>query len=901
MAITFSCGTCRRKYSVPDNLAGKQRRCAGCGNVLTVPPPVAQDDDLPSLDDLADAPPPPPPPVPAARPARRTAAATSGAALPSASPPRASDFPASRRWSVGNHAFLGDDAARLISMLLVLAMACVSAWLCYRVGNQMLDRNAIPDELRPRFFAYVAVLAVWTLVLFAAVVTPAVMGVSSLAASWTKGALPDSAYLRTAGALSLPYMLWLGAFLVQGREHRDLRVTLALLSPFALFAGLKELAGLGKWLRSGIATALAIVVLVVAALVVKPVSGYVAQAGQKIAGIDRESLQAWAKANPDKVRAMREARYVASGGGASGGAGGNAPPAVSSAPDPLAGKIEPLQKEIDDAAAAAPRQTREQIRAKREQLVQQLQAMKPADALSHLYTRAEHALARLSSAEGEAPSEAPPANLYQPISAAPLAVPKAEEADFATETYAFKTLRVRPLKESSIDLAAFGERALFQRWTLDHWAKIQLAVEPATDPKQRRPWVADRDVIAHLAAQKNLFAVVMPGDPQVLDGQLNGLSWTRVQPNPHAASRGDGIIYAARLPDASWAIVRLTVRGAGREQIALADKFIQGIRFAQPNDPPALDPFDPAVVVKRFDNLSDDPSPVLRAAGAKGITALMQYVAAKGNQAPHRAQQLLDELAQSQPTAVAGGVTASPGQGLVPQPRPSPGGVRRPIGGAATAAPAGAVDARAALVMLQGGGSVFDKRSAVQLLAGAVPGPNDPRDEVATALENLLIGDNAHFLGEDASAALAVWWRPQTVTIMLPLLGEDVFPPSRRQNAMRVLSKTGDKRAVLPIVRWIIKDPETTVTALTAMGPVAEDEVVKLLREKDPKVRGNAARILEQIGTNKCLIELRRASNDPRDAMAASIAKAALDTVMARVKAAKPATPAATRPATAAA
>jgi HEAT repeat protein len=107
---------------------------------------------------------------------------------------------------------------------------------------------------------------------------------------------------------------------------------------------------------------------------------------------------------------------------------------------------------------------------------------------------------------------------------------------------------------------------------------------------------------------------------------------------------------------------------------------------------------------------------------------------------------------------------------------------------------------------------------------------------------------------------------------------------------MKILPCTHDRRAVFPIIRWIIKEPEKVVTALKLMGPVAEDEVVKLLREKNADARKHAARILEEIGTGKSLAELHRASNDPRDKPAAEAAKLAEDTVRARVKEKKPAT-----------
>jgi HEAT repeat protein len=203
----------------------------------------------------------------------------------------------------------------------------------------------------------------------------------------------------------------------------------------------------------------------------------------------------------------------------------------------------------------------------------------------------------------------------------------------------------------------------------------------------------------------------------------------------------------------------------------------------------------------------------------------------------------------------------------------------------------------AVVEMMKSDKSSFDKRDAIRQLA-LIPVEEQGREEIAAMLESLLAGDDASFYGEAAAEALGKWWRPHTVAALLPLLEENVWPPSKRQAAMKVLAKTGDRRAVFPIVRWIIKEPEAVVAALTEMGPVAEEEVIKLLRDKSPAIRTSASRILEQIGTNKCLPELRRAAADPRDPVAAGVAKAAVEMVVSRVAQSKKS---ATQPATRAA
>ena len=208
-------------------------------------------------------------------------------------------------------------------------------------------------------------------------------------------------------------------------------------------------------------------------------------------------------------------------------------------------------------------------------------------------------------------------------------------------------------------------------------------------------------------------------------------------------------------------------------------------------------------------------------------------------------------------------------------------------------APDKPIDVEAAIKTVTGGGGHFEVRAALESLAKVEP-IEAQRDVVAEVLEQLVVQDSSH--ADAAANALANWHRPRTVLALMPLLAEDVWPHWKADKAIKVLGKTRDKRAVFPIIRWIVKKPDLVVAAMKDMGPVAEDEVIKLLREKDAAVRSNAARILQDIGTAKCLPELRRASKDPRDRAAATIAELALDVVNERVKQARAAT---TAPATA--
>jgi HEAT repeat protein len=186
-------------------------------------------------------------------------------------------------------------------------------------------------------------------------------------------------------------------------------------------------------------------------------------------------------------------------------------------------------------------------------------------------------------------------------------------------------------------------------------------------------------------------------------------------------------------------------------------------------------------------------------------------------------------------------------------------------------------------------GNVFKKREALQKLAKATP-DEARREKVAAVLETQVLGRDLFTLSDDAGPALANWAGKNTVTRLLPLLDENTSTHQHKV-AMEVFAKTKDKRTVFPVVRWILKDTDNVTKCLIEMGPVAEDEVIKLTKQPEAAARAASARILQEIGTAKSLAALKRASTDPRDATAAAAARIAWDIVNERVKATRTTAP----------
>jgi HEAT repeat protein len=355
----------------------------------------------------------------------------------------------------------------------------------------------------------------------------------------------------------------------------------------------------------------------------------------------------------------------------------------------------------------------------------------------------------------------------------------------------------------------------------------------------------------------------------VLAGPVAGEFFNRVE-----GRRGGTITYAGLL-DGRWLVA--TISGADRNPPAAAafEASVRSIRRREPSDGTKLvDPFSVPRLVARLNDDPDHAAALLRSrADAAGLEDALIPVLAQGNA---RAKRAAIDLLADRATAKS-----------VPALRQLAASGDRELSEAAKSilqrvAPQN-FDAVAIALLDLKNSSVFKRREAFQVLART---PRDPkRPEVTRALEDALLAEDLSTM-DDAAAALASWAVAKTAPMLLPWVDENAGMFKRRA-ALTALPGTRDKRAVFPIVRWIIKEPELAQKALIAMGPVAEDEVVKLLRERDAASRLGAARVLQEIGGTKSLAALQRASTDPRDAGAANAAKVALEMVRERVKQSK--------------
>jgi len=171
-------------------------------------------------------------------------------------------------------------------------------------------------------------------------------------------------------------------------------------------------------------------------------------------------------------------------------------------------------------------------------------------------------------------------------------------------------------------------------------------------------------------------------------------------------------------------------------------------------------------------------------------------------------------------------------------------------------------------------GNHFERRDALRDLKRLTP--NEQRGIVSKALVAALEEDD-HSLNADIIDVLGVWGTAESVPILIDQLDERGW---NLENALRALGKLKDPRGAKAVAKLLVtRNAQKAVAALRDMGPAAEDALLPYLSNSDPRMRGEMCALLEEIGTTKCLPELKkRFSDDVKEVrLAAKQAYAAVD------------------------
>jgi hypothetical protein len=159
--------------------------------------------------------------------------------------------------------------------------------------------------------------------------------------------------------------------------------------------------------------------------------------------------------------------------------------------------------------------------------------------------------------------------------------------------------------------------------------------------------------------------------------------------------------------------------------------------------------------------------------------------------------------------------------------------------------------------------------------------PNEHRAVVAEKLgEHLKTADI--FKQEAVIKALGVWGTRAQVPLLIAVL-EDPSPFGKGVT-LSVLGRFHDERAVAPVVRsfqdFMTRDPAGK--ALLEMGPMAEKDLIPLLKSDDRGLRYETIKVLKVVGTDKCVPVLQELAL--RDKGSQPLVTDALTAIASRVK-----------------
>ncbi len=878
MPIEITCGDCGKRYRVEDRLIGKKVKCRACGNVMTVPqeaePRDEVEDSLAALEALArsgmamDAAVEPPAWTPPAAPkqAKRGApplppALTPAPALAYAAPalPAAAGYGATRQLGRSKKsAALGVDSATPMLIFFYLA-SCV-----LQLIMSLVHMSEIPADRRPpNLSGMIWTVVIANVVLFFAIVAPLTMLGVYITRKIFNFELVDSAYLRACGVAAVPGVILSLIAVLPANFALDVALLVAILPVtfYVLkFAFDLDMAGaVVAFLFSGIFYAGAQVVakMMLGALLL----------GAMFGGSGVKNVVARGPSNlPSDTP-----RMSASDGDSSSGRA----PVPSTPSDPEADKMASLRTELlISSEQAAQYDSREQLQPRLEIYRGQLEAMRQANAAKPQFTELERLLKTLESKVMAMPSEKPGEDIFTAPNASDVwDVGNRRDADFAREV-SYKTFKIRPPKGFLLDLRSSEEDEKgLSWWGQKGWRTgVTISTLKRGETRQQRPWVAKGSIVAR-SESKNLFAVPAE-DVTVSCGLIDKVPFTRIASKPSSGKHSQRWVKYVGLFGEDWLVIDVAADADDAQGVELLEASARTVRKAKANEE-RVDPFSPKLLAARLSDDAEHAVPLLRRQGAAAEEAVLPYLNSPDYRASRGAAQVLQEVATEKSAAALKQAAQTSGRD----------------------------DTTAIMAAMKRiSGEKFDEideamvdldsndwqrqQRALKMLA--IAKPDKRRNEVSKKIEDVILSKEGHsfFLRDDAPKALVAWAGDKTVTHLLTALsgGDRWGQREQRAAAMKVLGQLKDKRAVLPITRWLIEDDDNAVPALIEMGPIAEDEVIKVLREKDARGRANAARVLEAIGTRKCVDALSRAAKDPRNQRAALTAQAALEIVKERIK-----------------
>jgi hypothetical protein len=404
---------------------------------------------------------------------------------------------------------------------------------------------------------------------------------------------------------------------------------------------------------------------------------------------------------------------------------------------------------------------------------------------------------------------------------------------------------ISPLKNARLDLAKYSQHSTIVSWTLDKVQgnpRVTLTLIPRRQEKQTRPWVLSNKSVQTVAESKGFYCVDM-ASPMEIVVKIGGIAMSRLSADPATAPITERRVYAGVVEN-QFVELSITHELPGdKASLDAMEVMARSLHIAAAGET-GPDAWDPAAIVARFDDDFEHAGPVIESIGEPAEDAVLAWAKASGKPPTPAVTALIRKIGTRKSAAFlasfAGSGPVAPG-GVAMPPKP----IEKPIIPAAT--------------VLEKFDLEIDQHKKLDMLESLTrQTPGDNRVEIAKLLEGIILSQgNERYLPE-AAKALAIWNRPETIDAMLPLLKKDAYPAPYRRAAITALGGTKNQKVIMPVILCVQDEPDTTVAALINLGPMAETDVIKLLRENDANVRRSGARVLKEIGTVKSVVPLKQ-------------------------------------------
>ncbi len=897
MAFTVSCSDCGKQYQVDERKAGHRVKCRGCGNVFEIPhPQPVTASEGPSDPDPFEAAAtysaPPPPPLPPQEPEDPFAAlaALEQTGVPLEEPPvrggRSRSLPApppvaaaalpyvppqQRVTVVATPAYgvvpqrpigragresgaVGTDS---FTPLLIFGYLLAAVIMGIIANVKLMDR---PPELRGGLIPVLWTTVGMTIVLLFAMIGPLTLLGVFVTSKIFNFRMVDSAYLRACGVAAVPGVV---IALIQLLPPNPVLILLLVLGIVPLVFYVLKMAFDLDWAGAAVGFVFSgifylggqwLSVMLLAALIV---SGLFAQKQKNASIASSGPGSAFSSPFENSTDASSPSSF--------------APPTTPH--DYEAERTAQFRARVVQVSAQNwDGMSREQVLGTIEGMKAEGEILRPAHGTEPAW---QEAIASLTSMEDRArtrPSEKPDDSVFQPIASAAEWTPAPEHEGRLSDDVSFKHFRFRPPADALLDLRSSESDQAGLAWTLkkDSFARLTIATAPRRNTKQQRVWPLAHSFMKRAADAADFYAVDAE-HANVSSGTIAGIPFTRIEADISDAAHAQRSVKYVGLVDDAWLILTISGRSEDAQACGLMESSVRSLRKTRSGEP-RVDAFAPERVAAC---LADDGERaqelLLRAHGDAAEDAVAAQLKSSDSRVQKRAADILKQIGTERSLEALKAAAGSNDRQVVESVK------------AAIHRLSGSTDAVADALLDLESKDYFRRNEAFQTLASQAP--DGRRDQVcAKLLPVVLQKGNANFNERDSAAkALAVWGNEKMVPQLLPLVTPD-GENSQRHAAIIILGGLKDKRAVVPLLHCLGRDKAAVKDALIAIGPAAEDDVLKSLHDREPFVRRDAAEILGEIGTTKSLEPLARAAGDKKDFWVRDTALRAVEAVRDRIR-----------------